>query len=339
MLSIKSIGPYLARFDESRQQVEILVPKPADALYFEAKSEDKQKSATELQVRLIRLAPKPLEADCGTDLPEGLLPVQMSESIKGKPKAGVAYWTLEHLKKWQAGEASNLDFTALQQAGLNKLPIEIRTHVAIDSITKATQTGKLFQTANLDFGYAKTVEGQGSDGQVWQDKRLGFIVQTEHSLSDDMVTFGGERRLSKFTPIASIETLYDNDLEPLLNQINTAKGFRLTFLTPCIFANGYLPAWLETGSKQGKLPNTDANVRLRACAIDRWEPVSGWDSILWQPKAMRKAVSSGSVYWFSLENELSLAELMQLTQLVWSDDKQDKRDGFGSAILAPWLAV
>lgn len=334
ILSIKATGPYLAKFDESLQHIEILVPKPADALYFEAQTDSDKENDTSAKVQLVRLAPKPLDADCGSDLPDGLLPVQMDEPIKGKPKPGPTYWTLEHLKKWQAG--SDIDMEALQREGVSQLPIDLRTHVAIDSKSKASKTGQLFQTASFDFGYAK-IEGENTSGRsVWQDHRLGFIIQTDQNLDEDMVTFGGERRLSKFSSIGSSADFYDDSLEVLLNKINDANGFRLTFLTPCIFANGYLPAWLDATTKKGTLPHTTIPVSLTACAIDKWQPVSGWDSILWKPKAMRKAVSSGSVYWFTLDSKLSLSDIEPLLYHVWSDDSQDKRDGFGSAIIAPW---
>ena len=332
ILSIKSTGPYLARFDESLQHVEILVPKPADAIYFEAKSDNDGANDSNAKIELVRLAPKALDPDCGSDLPEGLLPVQMEKSIKGKPKPGVAYWTLEHLKKWQAGH--DVDFDMLQKSGITQLPIDLRTHVAIDSQSKATKTGQLFQTASFDFGYAKAEAANGRS--VWQDNRLGFIVQTEQNLDKDMVTFGGERRLSKLSSVNMLERFYDDTPEQLLKSINEDKGFRLTFLTPCIFANGYLPTWLDATTKKGILPNTNSAVSLKACAIDKWQPVSGWDSILWKPKAMRKAVSSGSVYWFALDDQISLSDLEQILHYVWSDDSQDQNDGFGSAIIAPW---
>lgn len=335
VLAIEAKGPYLARFDSSKQHVELLVPKPADALYFEAK--DATKDNASAQVKLVRLAPEPLEEDCGTDLPSGLLPVQMSDKIKGKPKPGVAYWTIEHLKRWQAGD--DIDFEALQEAGVVSLPVEIRTHVAIDFKTQAAKTGQLFQTASLDLGYSKLENSELSGKRVWNESRLGFVIQTEQTLTEDTVTFGGERRLSKFSPINTVNSFYDEPLETLLDKINKSKGFRVTFITPCVFAKGYLPNWMDEDNKEGKLPDIDVGVRLRACAIDRWQPISGWDSIIWKPKAMRKAVSSGSVYWFELTDEMNVEQLQRLTDFVWSDDNQDKNDGFGVALIAPWQSL
>lgn len=326
VLSISAQGPYLARFGESKDEIEVLLPKPADALYFE----DKESG----QIELVRLSPKAFDEDCSADLPDGLLPVQMIESKKGKPKSGVTYWSLEHVKKWQAGE--KLTFTELQEQGIANLPTEIRTHVAIESATQAGESGKLFQTANMDLGYQKQSDNKHLLQTRWNNKRLGFVIQTEQTLNDDTVTFGGERRLSKLSLVQKLSQNFYDDKKALLTKINQAKGFRLTFLTPCIFAQGYLPQWLDKQTKKGKLPNTDIEVTLKACAIDRWQAVSGWDSILWKPKAMRKAVCSGSVYWFELDGELSEENLDSLIGHIWSDDKQDKCDGFGSAMIAPW---
>ena len=121
-----------------------------------------------------------------------------------------------------------------------------------------------------------------------------------------------------------------------MEKINTAKGFSLAFLTPCIFANGYLPSWIDSQTMQGVIPNTQKKVTLKACAIDRWMPVSGWDSIIWKPKATRKAISAGSVYWFELHDELTETDLNALWGKALACHEQDKRDGFGVALPAAW---
>lgn len=89
---------------------------------------------------------------------------------------------------------------------------------------------------------------------------------------------------------------------------------------------------------KGKIPDTEISVQLKAVAADRWQGVSGWDSILWKPKATRKAICAGSVYWFELINPeiLSVEILEKLEQQPWSEHQQDQCDGFGSALLTAW---
>ncbi|MDR9777769.1 type III-B CRISPR module-associated Cmr3 family protein, partial [Rhizobium hidalgonense] len=151
LLSIESQGPFLVRFDPSDpDNYTVLLPKPANALYFENKDSK--------ETQLVRLSPKAFDDEsCGSDLPQGLLPVQMQQDIKGKPKGGVAYWSLQHFLQWQQGQT--LTFKAVEADGLQSLPIDIRTHVALDDISLASDDGKLFQTASFDLGHNAQAKG------------------------------------------------------------------------------------------------------------------------------------------------------------------------------------
>lgn len=333
ILRIQTIGPLLVRFSGAdSQHYDILVAKPADALYFEDK--------TTKSTKLIRLSPKSFDSQTGADLPNNLLPVQMETAIKGKPAAGVAYWTLKDLLAWQAGE--NLSFDTVKKNGLTALPVEIRTHVAIENSSRAAAEGKLFQTASFDLNHPLTesapTSASKSTANTWHKDRYGFLVLSQEQLQADMATFGGERRLSYFRPVQASAELKQPP-KKLLERINQAGGFSITLLTPGVFSNGYLPGWLETDSKQGSLPGSHQKISLKACAINRWQPVSGWDSILWKPKATRKAVGAGSVYWFKLQDKLDLQTLQQLWFTAMADHPQDKNDGFGLITVAPWQAV
>lgn len=321
LLKIQAIGPFLVRFKTAaKNDYQVLVPKPANALYFENKATGK--------VELIRLTPKAYADNCGADLPDNLLPVQMEIPTKGKPKSGVAYWTLEHFLAWQAGE--KLTFEQVKEQGLEGIPVDIRTHVAIDRGTGAAEDGKLFQTASFDLESRWDTELN-----AWAEERLGFLLLSSEQLKEDTATFGGERRLSYFLPVNEQESLGKPSAN-LLSSINQAKGFSLTFLTPAVFSQGYLPSWINPETMQGTLPHSDVKVSLKAVAIDRWLPVSGWDSIVWKPKATRKAVGVGSVYWFELESELSEQDLASLWLKPLADDSQDINDGFGAATVAAW---
>ena len=124
----------------------------------------------------------------------------------------------------------------------------------------------------------------------------------------------------------------------MAKDIQGQKGLRLTLCTPAIFAKGFLPAWLDEKTLIGTLPSTSISVRLRAAAIERWLPVSGWDLQQYAPKAMRKAVAAGAVYWFELLSE-NADGIEALAFSSISDHPQDQKDGFGIVNIAPWQAV
>lgn len=161
------------------------------------------------------------------------------------------------------------------------------------------------------------------------------MVVSEQDLKEDLATFGGERRLSQFLPIK--QTVIETAQQKQVDKINQTRGFCLTFITPCVFAQGYLPEWIDQKSMTGKLPDSEIKVRLKAVAIDRWQAVSGWDSLLWKPKAMRKAVSAGSVYWFELiDGDTMDLQTLKRLNLSLADNEYDQNDGFGMASIAPY---
>ena len=79
VLSLRSQGVFLVRvYDDNTKLPEILVAKPANAVYIELDNN------TSNGAKIIRLSPKSFEETCGSDLPEGLLPVQMTEDTRQK---------------------------------------------------------------------------------------------------------------------------------------------------------------------------------------------------------------------------------------------------------------
>ncbi len=334
ILKTATKGPFLVRYRDGEPKnldntIELLVPKPANAIYLEHEGD----------IKLFRLVPKAFdESICGSDLPNGLLPVQLETDIKGKPQKGTVYWRLQDVLKWQSGETLNYD--EVNRHGIDQLPIDIRIHVAIDDDTLGSVEGQLFQTASFDLAHQRNFDN------TWCRERFAFLVQSEENLKldNDLATFGGERRLSHFKQANIIPIQSEDTLQARLTAIQDSGGFSLTFLTPTIFEQGYLPEWInedDEGNLTGVLPETNVNVRLRSAAIDRWQGVSGWDSILWKPKATRRAVCAGSVYWFELleANKLTAELLQQLEQWQWADNPQDRHDGFGSVLMCAWRAI
>ncbi|QMT32132.1 type III-B CRISPR module-associated Cmr3 family protein [Alysiella filiformis] len=309
LLKIQCFGVYLARFDDNKA-IQIFVPKPANALCLENDNK---------QIELIRLLPKAFDGDCGSDLPAGLLPIQPEKTLKGKPKGNINYWRLEDFIKWQQGE--KLEYDTIKE-GISTIPNDIRTHIMRDDDTHATVDGKLFQTASFDLGYQKNNDG-------FDSHRLGFVILSKQELDDDLATLGGERRLSYFKKLKN-QILFT---KPTADEINQAGGFSLSFMTPVIFEQGYLPRWIDKNTMTGQLPS-GTKIKLISVAVERWQAISGWDSQDWKPKATRKAVSAGAVYWFELldNNQCKEQDIDFLTAPL-ADNAYDQADGFGMALL------
>jgi CRISPR-associated protein Cmr3 len=310
----KSFGPGLAKISVTGplpvklgEKPSLLVPKPSDALYFW--NEDKK-------VRLVRASPRAMGAGEGADLPEGLLlPVQLAEEVKSKPASGPRWWSFDDLLKWRSANSSDPTFDEVTQNGWLPLPDEIRTHVGIQYETHAAEAGKLFQTAGLSF-WQRTEEKCTYPGGS-----IGIVGRIAGDISAGVITLGGERRLSAISEAQ--DGLWPKMPADLVADIQRAGGLSLTLLTPALFSKGWQPA---------EIPG----LTLKAAAMERWQPHSGWDLAAKKPRAGRKLVPAGAVFWYKI-SEISDDALSNLWLTHLSDGDQDKLDGFGLVLPQPWL--
>ena len=77
-------------------------------------------------------------------------------------------------------------------------------------------------------------------------------------------------------------------------------------------------------------------LRLRAAAVERWQPHSGWDLARRQPRPTRKLVPAGATYWFDVLGACDREALAALWLTSVCDKPQDRLDGFGLALPGPW---
>lgn len=315
LLELAAAGPFPAECDGSGRILDVWLPRPADAVLLNDESRD--------TIDYVRVLPGRHAPGAGSDLPAGLDPVVMASAVKGKPQAGPAWWPLASVLDWAQGKPVSADAIAQRCPG-QPWQVERRTHVGIDRDSFAADHGRLFQTEGLDFSSPR-LEGGG-----WHAHRFVLLARGPAGLEAQVVTFGGERRLSWLSPHPA-----EGIPVPKGWSSKLAQGFALTLATPALFGGGWKPAWLDE-HLVGEVPGIPGlKVRLRAAVLDRWQGISGWDLVAQKPRATRKAVAAGATYWF----ELLAGEPDHLDRL-WlaavSDGEQDRRDGYGIAIPRPW---
>ena len=303
-------GPLLLDRDNG-----LLVPKPADACYFGAPP----------STVCMRAQPRAFDADSGADLPDELLPVQLTQKVEGKPAKGPQWWSLDDFLNFRRGK--QVSFCHLSKRGWSPSPEgDRRTHVAIDRKRGAADEGRLFQTQGL------MLEDKHAGDAAANGLRL--LVRSDEALGPALAHLGGERRLAAIEPQAS--RVWPEPPRDWLESIAAARGLSLTLLTPGIFAEGYRPGWLNS-----KLIGTppiapDVRLQLRAVAIDRWQAHSGWDLAAKRPRPMRKLAPAGATYWFRILEGASSDALRPLWLANVSDEEQDRLDGFGLALPSAW---
>lgn len=317
-LATASYGPILGATGAD-QMVSALVTGPSNAIYL--------RNGNPQETQIYRCLPEAPQANAGSNLLKGLLPVTLDANApKGKPVNGPRFWSLVNLANWLAERPLQPN-----QASLDGPSVVTRTHVAIDAGPQTAAQGKLFQIDALEFR-----AGLGDD-QV----EYSLLLRTPEDFPDQACFLGGEGKVSRVRRVTSNDPLaVPQEINDYCKEIKTPSSLALCLLTPAVFHSGWIPAWLDS-NLIGVIPDTAIQVRLRAAAVSGWQSVSGWDLLANQPRAARKAVEAGAVYWFDILSGDSNPQVsgMDVLNKLWlhsiSDDKQDRMTGWGTSIAIP----
>ncbi len=293
------LGPVLERIGPNGA---FYVPAPADALHLTEEGKP---------VIRRRLLPAELRAEEATDLPDDLLPVALNGDDPRKPYPGPRYWRWDHAERWLTAPVDNQQQP--KDLGIASLDREERTHVALKS-TRTAVEGALFRTDGIRY--------QRREGEAIERYALHFGWDGKTEGITGVASLGGERRLSVLRPSARS---YPAVPKGLVESLTASRRARIWLLTPALFDGGYRPATFGDG------------VTLRACAVGRAATVSGWDHASNTPKRSRRCAPAGSIYWVELGKDVNVKDWVSKH---WfnniSSALQDRRDGFGLAVLGVW---
>lgn len=323
------------------KQVEVAGPLPSvnGELYFPAPKdlivwEGEQKKGGEKEREIMSLRPmqlSPGERIC--DLPDGLPPVTVTEDFK--PARAPAFWSKDHMYLWlmnPSGKGFNAppEKADVGSGYLDTPQKDARTHVKIDPEVGAAEESLLFMTVGLDI---PTTPLSPSITLAVRVDAVDTFAQHINTL-DALHPLGGERRLVHWRTVSS--TAWDCP-RTLREEINDTQRVRLILATPALFKDGWKPSWLNN-DLEGCPPGTNVRLKLVSACVERWRPLSGWSLEAGQvgPKAIRRLVPAGSVYFFAVQS----GDATTLVEKLWlrsvSDEDQDRRDGFGLALWGVW---
>jgi CRISPR-associated protein Cmr3 len=284
----------------------------------------------------------------GADWPAGgLRPVVLDTERDFKPEpVPPAFWPMNRFARWLAGE--KIDPRAPDF--LNRPMEDLRDHVSLEPETGAAEEGLLFTTAGIGslalqrhgsrLGEAKPTGPPRFDSfaEIELAARVGPVPLWGQQVLQALSTWhplGGERRLAHWSRHDDAK-LWEchKDVKTALGRANQER-VTMTLATPAIFRDGWKPGWLDaqlTGEPFAGGPR----LRLVGVCIQRWRAVSGWSYKAGGPKAIRRMVPAGGVYFFDLIDKGRAAELATQWLGPVSDDPQDRRDGFGLAVWGIW---
>ncbi|MEI8633105.1 type III-B CRISPR module-associated Cmr3 family protein [Vibrio sp. PP-XX7] len=198
---------------------------------------------------------------------------------------------------------------------------DIRTHIERDNTTLNSVEGQIFQTTGL------TMWQQPNEQDVFPTEQVGILAGIHGEVSLTAMNLGGERRLAEVTHC----DIWPQNPQDFAKDIIKAGGLTLTFLTPTIFKSGWRPAWIDKETLTGTPPGCKTlQLKLKAAALDRWQPQSGWDLASNKPRASERMIPAGATYWFEIiNNTANEQDLRRLWMAHLCDDKQHNLNGFG----------
>ena len=280
----------------------------------------------------MKLRPVKLGTDEGCNIHSGLDPVKITKDIK--PFKGPAFWSQKMLIKWLTEDFSEKfvipESFELEKGFLNAIPKETRVHVKIDPQTYSSEEHMLFSSESLSLP---------------KDIRFCVWISSKEKKVNDIFSklsivhpLGGEQRLAMFDTLENKNFLQCP--EEVTTSIGNKKTLRMIIVTPAIFNNGWLPEWLDKDTLEGTPPGLDTSkiiLKLSGACIERWKAISGWGLEKGKvgPKAIRRLVPPGSVYFFNLISGNG-QELEKLWLKSVSDMEQDRKDGFGITLWGVW---
>ena len=121
---------------------------------------------------------------------------------------------------------------------------------------------------------------------------------------EGLLVLGGESRPAYYRKLGQGPACPANVLDKIKQDIDKNHVFKLYLAAPAIFTGGWLPDGVtKAGGYSGKL--NGITVKLVSAAVGKYIPAGGWEmrpaSGPQKPRAIRRAVPAGSIYWFQTE--------------------------------------
>ncbi|GAB6186805.1 type III-B CRISPR module-associated Cmr3 family protein [Thermopirellula anaerolimosa] len=343
-----------------RVEVAGVFPAVQDVLYLPAPND----CVWERGQGVHRVQPVPFEVGEGSDLPHAeLCPVRLSErqaAMDFKPEMPPAWWPTARVVEWLISPADHYPESWLEgDPPFLQPPVrDARDHVCLDAERGAAAESLIYSTIGLNV--SRLPRFSAKDELPWFKQftevsltaRVTCAAAVEEHVSALNLwhPLGGERRMVHWRDDVEAERWWQCPQE-LTEALDAANRVRMLLTTPAIFDHGWRPDWLDPATLTGKPLGDGPTLRLRGVCLPRWAAVSGWAYAPHAedgerrrvvpkqqpgPKAIRRMVPAGSVYFFERVDGPTRVLATNGWLKPVSDAPHDCRDGFGLAVWGIW---
>lgn len=265
--------------------------------------------------------PLPYDSEYKWDIrKENLKPLRLPKVDHSKPKPLNKYISIEVLFDYLSENL--ITFPARSEDEFYIREVKYGHEISQDSQT--VKEGRFYSATHIRF--REKVEGRNH-------KRTGFIMIAEgieeKNIQDKIIYLGGERKKAILS-ISNTKNILPEQPE-VLKKIKSSKKFLIYLATPAIFKNGwYMDNIFEHDGAE-----------LVGAAVNKPQYISGWrikENMKGEPRAIKKAVPSGSVYFFEAKswNDQQFEEIYKKYHFGKSLSDEYPSAGFGIGLIGSW---
>ncbi|MBD3339173.1 MAG: type III-B CRISPR module-associated protein Cmr3 [Candidatus Lokiarchaeota archaeon] len=269
---------------------------------------------------ILPLKPLPkAEIKTSCPLPQIISAESILEEIELPPKAFIHETAF--YDRYFEGHFSNIRLTRIEDILLQ----EPKVGIGRDNYTRTSEEAMLYRVGmnRLKPEWSIYVEISG--------------LERHDLISNDgdttLIKLGGEGKTAS-TSIVDFneEAKKPEELEYLKNSIRENKQFKIYFMTPAIFNNGWYPDFIG----QNFFMNDFPQIEMIAAAVGKPDHIGGWDMGNNEPKPMRRAIAAGSVFFFNIHdtNKLNIEQIIQ--QFHRQNFGYNTAEGFGHCLMTIW---
>lgn len=217
---------------------------------------------------------------------------------------------------------------------LNYLTSEPKIGIAKNKQTKVSEEGRLYRVEMQRFGDYQFYKNRNHKRNPENMRILVDFEFPQFNPKTFFLKLGGEGKIahSLFDKKENIEQIPF----PELISKDDKTYFKVCLLSPCIFENGIFPKWYKQDTYN------DLNLKILSIIADKPISIGGFDMQAdngkggkGYPKTMRKAMPSGSIYYFECEGTgTAIEEKIKQTFHYQNISDFDSQQGFGLSIVA-----
>jgi len=288
---------------------EYYLQSPLD-LVKEKRVEENKENEEKKEKKISVLTPKKLNLDCKTDVAIDSLPFSPKEVKFAEQESG--FISIKNLEKYLLGEN---DISLNHKCDF--VESEPRVGIEIEKDRKTTKEGRLYSVEFLRF-----------------KKNCSFsVLLDEINFGNKGIYFmGGEKRqvfCEKCEKENSDKILSNDFISKLKNKIRQNKKIKVLLITPSY--NEINKGNIEPEKLKNLLK--DIGVTFVSACI-KTEDIGGFDIEKGQPKPIEKLISSGSVFYYELNDNNKIDDLIKLN--FKSISSKDSELGYGKILIGGW---